>query len=295
MGVLDFLFEGSPPPNVGSQTVSSTNMPDWYQEYTRGLLGRSNAIAAQDYQPYTGTRVAEFSDPTQQSFNMAQNAVGIQNPAYSTAQSTLGNVAGGFNQGQFNQYMNPFTSGVNDVIATLGARNLSENILPAVNDTFTGAGQFGGTRNAEFTNRALRDTQQAILQQQAQNMNQGFNQSMQNYLAGQGQGLAAGQALTNLGSTQQASALKDAAAISAIGSQQEAKDQANLDVGYQNFMQQRDWPIQMAQFMNQQIRGFNPPTSTSQSYAGPGSSYQPSPLAQIATGAAGAAAINKMF
>lgn len=297
MSVLDFLFEGSPPPNVNSATVSSTNMPDWYQEYTRGLLGRSNAIAAADYQPFTGQRLAEFSDPTQQSFDMTQQASGIQNPAFSTAQNVMGNVAGGFDAGQFQNYLNPYTSGVNDVIAQLGTRNLTENLLPGVNDTFVGAGQFGGSRNAEFTNRALRDTNQSILNQQAQNMNQGFQQSMQNYLSGQQQGLAAGQGLTNLGTQQQASALRDAAAMNAIGQQQEGKAQQNLDIGYQNFLEQRNWPQQMAQFMNQQIRGFNPPTTTTQGTSGatPGVTYQPSPLAQIASGAAGVGALSKLI
>jgi hypothetical protein len=295
MGVLDFLFEGSPPPNINSATVTQTNMPDWYQEYTRGLLSKSNQVAAQDYQPYTGARVADFTAPTTQSFDLTQQNVGAWQPAMDTAQTALGGVAGGFNQGQFQNYMNPYTSQVNDVIAQLGARNLSENILPQVNQTFTGAGQFGGSRNAEFTNRAIRDTQQSILNQQAQNMNQGFQNAMQNYLTGQGQDIAAGQQLTNLGQQQQAAGLRDAAALNAVGQQQQQQTQAGLDVGYNNFLEQRNWPIQMAQFMNQQVRGFNPPTSQAQSYAGPGTNYQPSPLAQVASAVTGGLGLQKLM
>jgi hypothetical protein len=258
-------------------------MPDWYQEYVRGLLGRSNQVAAMDYTPFPGQRLADQTDPTLQSYDMTQQNVGIQNPAFGTAQTAMTGVAGGFNQNQFNQYLNPYTTQVNDVISQLGARNLSENLLPAINDTFTGAGQFGGSRNAEFTNRALRDTQQSILNQQSQNMNQGFQQSMQGYLQGQGQALEAGQGLTNLGGQQQAGAMRDAAALNAVGQEQQQYAQQGLDIGYGNFLEQRDWPKEMAAFMNQQVRGFNPPTSTTQSYAGPGQSYQPSPLAQLAS------------
>ncbi|MCE6966904.1 hypothetical protein, partial [Cereibacter sphaeroides] len=40
-------------------------------------------------------------------------------------------------------YMNPYQQNVMDVIAKQGARNLSENLLPAVSDSFIKAGQFG--------------------------------------------------------------------------------------------------------------------------------------------------------
>jgi hypothetical protein len=65
------------------------------------------------------------------------------------------------------QYMNPYTSGVTSEIARLGNQNLTENVLPAVNSTFTGAGQFGSTRNGEFNARAIRDNNYGILGQQS--------------------------------------------------------------------------------------------------------------------------------
>lgn len=76
------------------------------------------------------------------------------------------------------QYMSPYQSGVMDVIAKQGARNLSENLLPSVSDSFIKAGQFGGTRMGEFGSRALRDTQESILNQQAQLANQGYGQAL---------------------------------------------------------------------------------------------------------------------
>jgi hypothetical protein len=76
-------------------------------------------------------------------------------------------------------YMNPYQQNVMDVIARQGARNLSENLLPKVSDSFIKAGQFGSTRMGEFGNRAVRDTQEAILNQQAQLANQGYAQGLQ--------------------------------------------------------------------------------------------------------------------
>jgi len=77
-----------------------------------------------------------------------------------------------------NKYMSPYQTGVMDVIAKQGARNLSENLLPSVSDSFIKAGQFGGTRMGEFGSRALRDTQESVLNQQAQLANQGYGQAL---------------------------------------------------------------------------------------------------------------------
>jgi hypothetical protein len=86
--------------------------------------------------------------------------------------------AAGSAAGGISQYMTPYQTGVMDVIARQGARNLSENLLPGVSDSFIKAGQFGGTRMGEFGSRALRDTQEAILNQQAQLANQGYGQAL---------------------------------------------------------------------------------------------------------------------
>jgi len=76
------------------------------------------------------------------------------------------------------QFFNPYTESVTNQIARLGARNLSENLLPAVSDSFIRAGQFGGTRMGEFGSRALRDTQESVLNQQSQALQAGYGQAL---------------------------------------------------------------------------------------------------------------------
>lgn len=114
-----------------------------------------------------------------------------------------------------NQYMNPYQEGVMNALAKQSSRNLSENLLPAVSDEFIRAGQFGGSRMGEFGSRAVRDTQEALLNQQAQVLQQGYSQALgasQADLARQAQlastaGQLTGQqqaALTNIGQAQTA-------------------------------------------------------------------------------------------
>jgi hypothetical protein len=77
------------------------------------------------------------------------------------------------------QYMNPYQTNVLDAIAQQGERNLTENLLPAVSDSFIKAGQFGSRNMGEFGSRALRDTQESILKEQAPLLQQGYAQALQ--------------------------------------------------------------------------------------------------------------------
>lgn len=126
-------------------------------------------------------------------------------------------------------YMSPYNSAVTDRIAQLGARNLSENLLPAVSDDFVRAGQYGSTKQRDLVGRAVRDTQESVLGQQTQALESGYQTAGQLYgqdasryagLAGTAGGLgtqqqqllqSAGTGLGNLG-------LSQAGLINTIGS-----------------------------------------------------------------------------
>lgn len=124
--------------------------------------GQQNMVgAAQPYLNQAGSTTAQA---------LSDRALSAANPYLQAAsQSSAANVG---------QYMSPYQQNAMDVLAKQGARNLSENLLPQVSDAFIKAGQFGGTRMGEFGNRALRDTQEAILNQQATMANQGYGQAL---------------------------------------------------------------------------------------------------------------------
>lgn len=117
--------------------------------------------AAQPYMSQAGTTTAQA---------LADRALTAANPYLQAAARTSAQNVG--------QYMSPYQQNVLDVIAKQGARNLQEQILPGVSDAFIKAGQFGSSRMGEFGSRAVRDTQEAILNQQAQAAQQGYGQAM---------------------------------------------------------------------------------------------------------------------
>lgn len=137
--------------------------------YQQGL--QSNPLSAAN--PYLnrgqGMSATGASDPLLNQ-GVANNPLSAANPYINRAGQTA---AGGINT-----YMNPYNDQVTRRIAQLGARNLEENLLPSIADSFVQAGQFGGSRMGEFGARALRDTQDSILGQQANVLQSGFNTSL---------------------------------------------------------------------------------------------------------------------
>jgi len=96
--------------------------------------------------------------------------------AYSAASPYL-TTAGRTFPSAVDEYMNPYNARVTDRIPELAARNLRENILPELNRTFVGGGTFGGKRSFDFTNRAVRDTQEAALAEQNKALQAGYGQA----------------------------------------------------------------------------------------------------------------------
>tara|TARA_R110001599_G_scaffold289593_4_gene492575 strand:- start:845 stop:2515 length:1671 start_codon:yes stop_codon:yes gene_type:complete len=143
----------------------------------KGYLERAGGISAADAaQPYV-------------QYGLGQSAMGAANPYLSQAQTTTAaglaeralqaadpylTSAGQTSVSDVSDYMNPYQQNVLDTIAQQGARNLSENLLPQVSDSFIRAGQYGSSQMGEMGSRALRDTQEAILKAQAPIAAQGY-------------------------------------------------------------------------------------------------------------------------
>jgi len=143
-----------------------------------GQAGQLNgAAAAQPYlQQAAGMSGSVDAKPyLQQAVNTTQQSLGERATA---AADPYANAAAQSSAAGVQQYMNPYNAAVTDRLAELGGRNLSEQLLPNVSDAFIRAGSFGGSRMGEFGSRAVRDTQEAVLAQQAQALQQGYGQAL---------------------------------------------------------------------------------------------------------------------
>jgi hypothetical protein len=318
MGMLDFLFQGQVPPATTTYGNSTTGIPTFMTDYTLGLLNKANAVSTEPFQLYGGPRLAQFTPEQQQAFSQTQSSVGKYTPTFQNALDTTSNAikdnnasaaANPFIQqsGQsaadvVGGYMNPYMSNVTDQLATLGARNLKEKLMPSINSNFIRAGQYGSSAMQGAVGKGLRDTQEAVLNEQDKALQQGYNNAMtaaQSDLSRYGnlgqlsgnlasqtardQLQAAGQmgSLANMGQTAN---FKDLAALEAVGNTQQQQGQKSLDMAYNDFMQQRDYPNQQLSMLNALIRGLPYGTQSNYQNVGPASQYGASPLSQMIGG-----------
>lgn len=145
---------------------------------TGGTLGRSSLGAAQPYfgQAAGMSGLAAATPGLQQGAGYvagSTDALGLQ-----MAQPYLG-AAGQSAAQTVGQYMNPYTEQVVNRIGQLGTRTLQEQVLPGIEGEMIRAGQFGGTRQAELTGRAIRDAMEGISAQQSAALQQGYGQAQQ--------------------------------------------------------------------------------------------------------------------
>lgn len=280
---LSGLFKGTPQA-APSYTTSTSDVPKWLQDYTVDLFSQQRAVSSLPYQAYTLPRVAQTTAPTTQAYQGVQANLGQYQPELTAAQTGTSNLAGATSVGNIGAYMNPYTSAVTDQIAKLGARNLSENLLPAVSDQFTRAGQFGSSGMGTFANRAVRDTQEAILAKQAEALQSGYGQAVSASQADLARQQGALAQLAELAKTEQGLRTSDVAQLQSIGAEQQAQAQKGLDIAYQDFLTQQQWPQQQINAMSTTLRGLPPaavPTTSSQ--VGSTTQFAPSPLSQIAS------------
>lgn len=284
MSLTDFLNDGAalPAGQAIKSLTSQTILPDWYTNYAMQLMANQQEITSRPYTTYQAPRVADFTAQQQQGFDMTGQVAGAYQPGLNAAQQATTNVlnapgaleaaqpyftrANATSVDNIGQYMNPYTDQVVNRIAELGTRNLSENIMPALEGRYIQAGQmgFGGTPSGFRTDtaRAIRDTSADILGQQTQALQQGYTQAMNASSADLGRFGALGTAvgnmvgtdrtttantaanLANLAGLQQSLGLTGAGALQQVGAQQQDLNQQNLDIAYGDFLRQQGWDQQ---------------------------------------------------
>ena len=305
---------------------TSTQLPQWYNDYTQGILQNAAQWANQGYQAYQGPKVAPLSQDQQTSYGtvagtqglgqgIAQQGVGaiqgaMAQPNASQAAQPFLNSAAAPISSQMGQFMNPYSQQVAQTGMNLMNTQFNQQVLPGLQNQFTQAGQvYGGSNQGVYGAElgAQLGGQEAAAT--ANTLSQGFNTALggaeqqaglYSGLAGtagglanaaQNTGIGAGYGLGSVGTMAQNNALNQAQVQNQMGQQQQAQTQQNYNTGYQDFLNQTNYPLTAAQGMQGALSGIQVPQGTTQySYSPYG--YGMSPLAQ---GAATYGGLNSMF
>lgn len=329
MSVLDFLFEGSPSASVTTYGSTSSNMPTWLSDYTQGVITRANAAGAEPYQAYGGPRLAEMTPDQLKAFDITRAGVGSHIPGMNNAINTVGGIQNGplaaaaaqpymanaskLFPDNVNQYMNPYVQNVLDRSRLEANRALNEDFMPALEAKFGSAGV--DPRSSSYlrqAQRGVRDISEGLQSQYQSALagaydnaatTFGADMSRQGTLAATAGNLASNDANTKLNAAQTQGTLEqwlkqmnlgDAAAMENIGQTQQADTQRSLDLAYNDFLQQRDQPLNMAERLAALANGvpFNKTSNTTEQVPG---ETGPSPLAQVGSVATGIGGILQML
>jgi len=230
------------PINQG-QTQSNT-VSDWASPYVQNMLERTGALSQQQYQPYTGQRVADFSGLQNQAFQ-GIGSLQAYNPIQYQTRS--------FNDpGVAQSYMSPYQQGVTDIAAREAQRKFDidqTQLGKAGADTGFGDRfrllQAENERNNAQQQNDIRT--QGLQGAYTAGQNQ-FNTENQNNLYAQ---LAQNQA--NYQGYQSGIGALDK--MSEYGAQQQANAQKGLDVGYENYQTAQKFPYTNLTFQKDMLSG----------------------------------------
>ncbi|HVX00732.1 MAG TPA: hypothetical protein VHA52_09915 [Candidatus Babeliaceae bacterium] len=214
---------------------------------------RTAAQRMQGHAPrYTDSRLAPFNEVQNNAFLKAQQT-GKYAPYFEDAKIGLQQAAKDFPT-EFERYMNPFIGSVLDNLATQYNRNFTENVLPTLESQFIGLGQHGSGKHQDLAARAARDSQEALLRKQLEAMSSAYEHSGRMFNADQERILHGAQTQADLGSKAQASHLNDIAALSSVGDQMQQQKQRDLDLKYEQFVNEINYPgdkmVQQAAILN---------------------------------------------
>jgi len=278
-----------------SQTITQTSIPSYARPYVENMLGQSAALTdinANPYQTYGGQRIQGFTPMQERAFqNYATQQIAPEIGAGSdiAALSGLGSMTAGSDYMRMatdprsmQSFMSPYMQNVVDLQKQEATRDYQKG-LTGINARATTSGAFGGSRQAIERAEAGRNLGTTLANIQATGTQNAFDKAQQAQqfgstlgLQGYGQGLQAASTLGQLGQTRYGQEMGISDAQARAGAVQQAQGQQGLDLAYQDFIQQKNYPYQQLAFMSDMVRGLPLSQSSQQMYAPP-----PNMMAQL--------------
>ena len=263
------MCSSSPPP--APSNITQTSIPGYAKEYVERLLGKAEAATGAKYQNYGGQRVAEQS-PEQKA--ITQNILAQTTPGQFAAGTGMA-AAGGLNAlGAGSQYaamatdpaaqqafMSPYMQNVVNIQKQEAIRDAQQAQL-VKNLGASRQGTYGGARQLLAGTERERNLGDQLAKIQATGSQSAYDQAIKSMQFGTDVGLRGAQAATQAGATLgqlgtgQQQAFGDLAKLqSAAAAQDQAERQRALDLQYQDFITQQQYPYKQLGFMSDILRG----------------------------------------
>ena len=270
---------GSRPSQPTEQNIVQSSLPKYFEPYAIDMIKRAEAESKREYIPYEGQRLADENTDTARSREIARSVAEGGIPGL--GQATLGTTAGmgraiqgmgyqsqDFGSEQAQKYMSPYLQNVLDVQKNQAILDFQRQ-QAGRDATAVQAGAFGGSRGAVQQGLASEALQRQLGDIQATGQQKAFEQAQQQFgadrearLAAERQGLSAAESLSGqsaqlaaLGEKARAGDIESAQLLEKIAKDRQAREQAGLDLAYEDFVRQRDMPREDLTFLSSILRG----------------------------------------
>ena len=259
------LFQGDAPPNVQTTRETATVAPQYLTDYLTDL-----AKAGQ-------TALEKPADQLVAPLSTLQTGAIAAAPTdlyrYQTPMDqalTAGKAGMDVSQADISKFFNPYQEAVVGDMANRSAMNVQRNLMPQLKAGFVGTGGLGGTRYANALGQTVGDTNTALLQEQNKYTAAGYQSALDAALKEMGQQTQSAQTLGTLGAQEQQAATAGLKSQTDLGAIEQAQRQSEINA-----------PLTNATNVAALMRGYTYPTTVTEEYEGPASSYGPSILSQI--------------
>lgn len=273
------MGKGRSRPQPTEQTVVQSNLPKYFEPYAVDMIKRAESESKREYTPYEGQRLADESADLLSSRQNVRDIAGRGIAGLPTAMTGvkagmgraaqgLGYQAGQFDSDAAQQYMSPYMQNVVDVQKAQAMLDF-DRAQAGRDAQAVQAGAFGGSRQAVAQALAGEDLQRRLGEIQATGQQRAFENAQQQFErdraareSAERLGITAGESLTSqsaqlaqLGDLARKGDVQAAELLEKIGKDQQAREQAGLDLAYEDFVRQRDFPRESLTFLSSILRG----------------------------------------
>jgi hypothetical protein len=280
------MGKSSKQPTHTTQTTTSeypTELKPFIQDIFGKAKGVSDQRAADGYQPYNAPRVAEFTEDQETSFQGIRDVQGASQPYFGAQTNLINRSTQGPSAARTAQYMNPYTQNVIDIQQReLGRQGEQER--QKIGAGAANAGSFGGSRQAILEAEQMRNQGMRGDDIQARGMNQAYGQAQQAMSQADARGLQGAGMYGQMATQIPAQRMKELGALSGVGSALQQQQQRGLDLGFEQFQNEYNYPMRNLNEYSAILRGF--PLAADQST----NRYQMSPSAPLSSQLLGAGA-----
>jgi len=231
--------------------IGTTPAYDIPKDYTSGLADllkeAKNIYEAKKgagFQTYTAPRIAGFSPEELAAMGGIAGLVGSGQQYFAPAAGLTAGLAQQYTPATAQQYMSPYQQAVIDVEKREAIRQ-AQRPMQDISAAATQVGGMGGSRQAILEAEAQRNLQQQLGDIQTKGQQAAYETGLRAFESQKERERQAASGLTSLGQIAPKQSLAELTALSGIGEAQRGMTQAGLDIQYQDFLKQQQYPYDL--------------------------------------------------